>query len=302
MMTPRGIARNHITRNTAVLDPQGSGARHNWSAFPRRAVVTIAPVPFTISHAAAVLPLGRTRLPMAALMIGSMAPDFAYFLPTELGLPTGAGLLSHSVSGLFSFCWPVALCVWLLFVYLLEAPTRALLSDGWQAAFPRSDRALTPRNLALASIAVIIGATTHLLWDSFTHANTPMVDQIPLLESNSVQLFGKHFPLYRFLQHLSTVVGLIALAGWAARRRKSVAATGEAASRAPAASHAERIVALLGLLTLSGTLAVFGYVTQAALPFGRRLFHFAIGGMTGWALAWIVIAIILQLRWRQRQG
>src|SRR3954469_7753504 len=108
------------------------------------------PVPFTISHAAAVLPLGRTRLPMAALMIGSMAPDFAYFLPTELGLPAGAGLLSHSVSGLFSFCWPVALCVWLLFVHVLEAPTRALLSDGWQAAFPRSDRALTPHNLALA--------------------------------------------------------------------------------------------------------------------------------------------------------
>ena len=259
------------------------------------------PVPFTISHAAAVLPLQRTRLPMAALMIGSMSPDFAYFLPTELGLPSGPGLLSHSVPGLFSFCWPVALCVWLLFVHVLETPTLALLPEGWQAAFPRSERALTLRNLALASIAVIIGAATHVLWDSFTHANTPMIEQIPLLESNSIQLFGRHFPLFRFLQHLSTVVGLVALMAWAARQ-KSAAAAGKSASREPAVSHAERIFALLVLLASSGTLAVLGYVTQGELSFGRRLFHFAIGGMTGWALGWIVIAIIFQLRWRQRRA
>jgi hypothetical protein len=254
------------------------------------------PVPFTISHAAAVLPLSRTRLPMAALMIGSMSPDFAYFLPA------GPGLLSHSVTGLFSFCWPVALCVWLLFVYLLETPTLALLPEGWQAAFPRSDHALTPRNLALASIAVILGAATHILWDSFTHANAPMVDQIPLLESSSIQLFGKQFPLFRFLQHLSTVLGLVALIGWAGWRRKHGAAAGDDATRKSAVSHGERVLALLVLLVLSATLAVFGYITQSELSFGRRLFHFAIGGMTGWALAWIAIAIFLQLRLRHRRG
>jgi hypothetical protein len=259
------------------------------------------PVPFTISHAAAVLPLSRTRLPMAALMIGSMTPDFAYFVPTELGLPAGLGLLSHSVPGLFTFCWPVALCVWLLFVHLLETATFALLPQGWQAAFPCSDGALTPRSLGLASVAVIVGAATHLLWDSFTHANTPMVDQIPLLESNSIPLFGRQFPLFRFLQHLSTVVGLVALTGWAARRRKSAAVPGGETSCGPAASHGERVLALLVLLTLSGTLAVLGYVTQGELSFGRRLFHFAIGGMTGCALAWIAIAIVLQLRLRRRR-
>lgn len=259
-------------------------------------------MPFTISHAAAVLPLSRTRLPMAALMIGSMTPDFAYFLPTELDLPAGLGLLSHSVPGLFSFCWPVALCVWLLFVHLLETPTVALLPDRWQEAFPRSDRALTLRNLALASIAVILGAATHLLWDSFTHANTPMVDQIPLLESNSIPLFGRQFPLFRFLQHLSTIVGLVALIGWAARRRKSAAAPANGTSRGPAASQGERVLALLALLASSGILAVLGYVTRGELSFGRRLFHFAIGGMTGWALAWIAIAIVLQLRLRERRG
>ena len=41
-------------------------------------------MPFTISHAAAVLPLKKSPLPLAALMIGSMSPDFSYFLPMSL--------------------------------------------------------------------------------------------------------------------------------------------------------------------------------------------------------------------------
>jgi hypothetical protein len=253
-------------------------------------------VPFTISHAAAVLPFSRTRLPLAALMIGSMSPDFAYFLPD------GPGVLSHSVPGLFSFCWPVALSAWLLFVHLLEKPTLVLLGNRWQRAFPRSDRALSPRNLALASVAVVVGAATHVLWDSFTHANTPMVEQLPLLESNTIRLFGMQFPLFRLLQHLSTVVGLLVLIGWAARRRISRAAADSDSSGEAAASRGERVFALLLLLGSSGTLAVLGYVTQGELSFGRRLFHFAIGGMSGWALAWIAIATVLQMRWRERRA
>ena len=39
-------------------------------------------MPFTVSHVAAVLPVvGRSeRLPAAALVIGSMAPDYPWFL------------------------------------------------------------------------------------------------------------------------------------------------------------------------------------------------------------------------------
>jgi len=106
-------------------------------------------MPFTISHAAAVLPLSRTGLPLAALMIGSMSPDFAYFLPN------GPGVLSHSVPGLFKFCWPTALLVWVVFVQLLETPTLALLPDGWRDVFPRSARALTVRNFALATHLIL---------------------------------------------------------------------------------------------------------------------------------------------------
>ena len=76
-------------------------------------------MPFTVSHAAAVLPLHRLskhKLPLSALMIGSMAPDFGYFFTREAGR-----LLTHSFSGLFIFALPAGLFVWFFYV---EGQTR----------------------------------------------------------------------------------------------------------------------------------------------------------------------------------
>ena len=59
---------------------------------------------------------------------------------------------------------------------------------------PAFGRKRSRRAISLwASVAVIAGAATHLLWDSFTHGNTPMVDQIPLLESTSIPLSAGSF-------------------------------------------------------------------------------------------------------------
>src|SRR5690349_19318060 len=107
-------------------------------------------MPFTVSHAAAVLPLRRFRsLPLAALMIGSMSPDFSYFTPWTLFLYT------HSIPALFWFCWPVGLALWILFVRMVETPTLALLPDSWRARFTPSERPFTVGLLARVSIAVI---------------------------------------------------------------------------------------------------------------------------------------------------
>ncbi len=40
-------------------------------------------MPFTPSHAAAVLPFLRTPLPASALVIGSIAPDLPFHLPVD---------------------------------------------------------------------------------------------------------------------------------------------------------------------------------------------------------------------------
>ena len=85
-------------------------------------------MPFTVSHAAAVLPLKNSRLPLAALMVGSMSPDFAYFLPAALSARTA----SHSLPGIFLFCLPAGLCIWQLFVQRnpFDQPFELSLFDG----------------------------------------------------------------------------------------------------------------------------------------------------------------------------
>ena len=86
-------------------------------------------MPFTVSHAAAALPvrLFSRRLPLAALMVGSMAPDFAFFVPFA---PYRSS--THSIPGLFWFCLPVGFVVWAVVVRWMEHPTMALLPDAWR--------------------------------------------------------------------------------------------------------------------------------------------------------------------------
>lgn len=66
-------------------------------------------MPLTFAHPAAVLPtsrsLGRFGV-LSALVIGSMAPDFVYFVP--LGIH---GSESHSIRGLIWFCVPSGMLV-----------------------------------------------------------------------------------------------------------------------------------------------------------------------------------------------
>jgi hypothetical protein len=128
-----------------------------------------------------------------------------------------------------------------------------------------------------------------------------VVDRLTFLESASVELFGKQFPLFRFLQHVSTVVGLAVLAAWLVNLKKTPAES-DPGARVFAATRGERVSALLLMLALSAILGIGGYLDVPELSFGRRLFHGAIGGMTGSALAWITIAIFLQLRLRARRG
>ena len=74
-------------------------------------------MPFTPSHAVAILPFARTPLPAAALVIGSMAPDLQYFVP--LGLTRHA---SHSWPGIITIDLPIGIAALLLWVFLLRGP------------------------------------------------------------------------------------------------------------------------------------------------------------------------------------
>lgn len=72
-------------------------------------------MPFTFCHPAIILPLtkiSRNRLSATGLIIGSMSPDFEYFIKMRLESVHG-----HSFSGLFYFNLPLTLL--LVFVFHL---------------------------------------------------------------------------------------------------------------------------------------------------------------------------------------
>jgi hypothetical protein len=254
-------------------------------------------MPFTISHAAAALPvhaLSKARLPLAALMVGSMAPDFAYFLPWDF-----VRVETHGLIGLFAFCLPVGLPAWLFYVLLLERPTLAFLPESWRTRVHPSGP-LNPRALLMGCVAIVIGAITHLVWDAFTHASTPVVNALPGFRSALLEVDGVYVPLYFALQVVSSVIGLVALLVWASRIRRRVRLPHEAqvARMMPAVTGFERVLALMfaGAMSVAG--GFFNVARTEGLSGDSAHFYLLIGGMCGAAVAWSMLAVAIRFRAR----
>jgi hypothetical protein len=170
-------------------------------------------VPFTLAHPAAILPLRRFRpLRTAPLILGAMAPDFRGYLPWSV---RSAVPNTHTLRASVLVCLP--LCLGLLgALYLLREPLTALLSARarWlclSAIEPFGRRASA---WLLAPLAILIGIWSHLLWDSFTHANGWMVRHYAWLHAQLPIGGGSYTPVNRVLQYLSSIAGLAVVAVW----------------------------------------------------------------------------------------
>lgn len=186
-------------------------------------------MPWTFAHPAAVLPLRRWshRLPFAGLVLGSMAPDFGYYV--------GAFDLAHHAHqplGWFTLCLLPGLAIaWLLhtwrarFIALLPQPHRGALAaafltaaaspaDGGPAAVARAGHGLP---WLATSAAVVLGAATHTVWDAFTHSHGFAVRAWSGLQQPLVEFGGRRLFVYNTLQHASTLVGVGCLL-WVYRR------------------------------------------------------------------------------------
>jgi len=67
---------------------------------------------------------------------------------------------------------------------------------------------LAPRAILSLFCSVLIGAATHIVWDSFTHIHGRAVDSVPLLSSDLVSVGRVDLKVYKFLQYFSSVAGL----------------------------------------------------------------------------------------------
>jgi hypothetical protein len=169
-------------------------------------------MPCTFSHPLAVVPLSwlcPARLNLAGLVIGSMTPDFGYYL-RQFALATYA----HSLPGTFAVCLPTGLLALLLF-HLLRLPLCSLPPQPHRGALLPSART-RPRwsitGAIKASLSILIGAWTHTFWDSFTHDGAWAVQRIPWLRASLIEVGGTVLPTAYVLQQLSTLLGGLGLA------------------------------------------------------------------------------------------
>lgn len=219
-------------------------------------------MPWTFAHPAAVLPLrtvSRGRLNFAALVVGSLSPDFGYYIG-QFGIAT----LAHSSSGLFLVCLPTGVLA-LFMVRTLRQPVCFLLPQPHRsviATLPEIEPFKSASSIVLMAVSVLLGAFTHVVWDSFTHASGWMVSHTHLLQRDLV-LFGEEaVPIYHVLQHVSTLFGtavlLIAYAAWLRRTREEIVPT-------LPESNGWRYALLGGLVVVSLSIAVpFAFIHSAS--------------------------------------
>jgi hypothetical protein len=169
-------------------------------------------MPFTISHAAAVLPfarpLARWRL-LSAAVIGSMVPDFGLFFPWR-----PARFETHSLDALLTFCLPVGLASYWVFQLLLRRPIMELLPPGAYARWQSSQAPADYRSLkqwVSAACGLLAGSITHLVWDGFTHTGGRGVRMLPILEEPVAYIDGHQLRGLQLMQDLNSLIGLIAV-------------------------------------------------------------------------------------------
>ncbi|MFI5867889.1 DUF4184 family protein [Streptomyces sp. NPDC051546] len=165
-------------------------------------------MPFTLSHAAAVLPAfrrsGRARGPLvgSALVLGSFAPDTFYFADAVVSGLRPYGTFTHSLPGVLTadaLLTAVLAGCWLL----LREPLIALLPGARQGRVHSFVRGEEWRGRRLPSLALwfylsaVIGSLTHVVWDAFTHVDRFGTRTLP--ELGEPLAFG--LPLYSYLQY-----------------------------------------------------------------------------------------------------
>lgn len=254
-------------------------------------------MPLTPAHTAAapllrrlIRPFGGT-MPLSALVIGTMTPDFAYLIRLNPG-----GGPWHTPLGLLEFCLPVGLATWWVFRIIIGPALLRLLPPGLGvAARTRVTPGPTLRLIPGAIVAVLLGAVSHDLWDSFTHESRWGVRQIPALDI-PVRLGGtESVPGYAILQYASSAIGLfvVGVIIW-----RWVAAHPKADRHVPMGQRAWRLreVSVLVLVGVAGAVLNASRDHQPGLEWLLGLA--AVGGMSALAVALFAYGIIDSIRQR----
>ena len=163
-------------------------------------------MPFTFCHPAIILPLSKSqKLSTSALIFGSTAPDFEYFLRMDM-----IRTHSHDFWAMFYFNLPLTLGLFFIFQSIVKVP---LINNLPHFLFSRFSRFIItkPNYTTVTSIfwiclSAIIGIFSHLLWDSFTHKEGFFEGYFSFL-LQEFYFMGKSRIVFQFLQMISSILG-----------------------------------------------------------------------------------------------
>ncbi|MGY0487159.1 DUF4184 family protein [Streptomyces sp. WG-D5] len=173
-------------------------------------------MPFTISHAAAVLPFvrrdgsGRGPLVPALLVAGSFAPDLTYYAAGAVPGAMEFGAFTHSFTGVLTVDVGVALALLGLW-RLVRDPLLGLVPGR---ARGRLATVVRPRPRTgwwplWWYVSAAFGATTHVVWDAFTHPGRWGTRVLPVLADSFAGA-----PLYWYVQYAGSALALAVLAAF----------------------------------------------------------------------------------------
>ncbi len=154
--------------------------------------------------------LPRRWFSLTGLVVGSIAPDCEYFLRMKV-----SSNYSHTIGGLFWFNLPLSLVLAFLFHHLVRNSLfdnlPPVLQNRLSAYKEFSWNTYFKGNWLMVCISILVGAASHLLWDSFTHEYGYFVSVLPVL-AEKVNISGASLPVFKILQHTSTLIGAIVIA------------------------------------------------------------------------------------------
>lgn len=165
-------------------------------------------MPFTFSHPAIVLPLtffSRKWYSFTGLVIGSIVPDFEYFLRMRIQSD-----YSHTFLGLFWFDLPLGIILAFVFHNLVRDSLIDNLPYSFKTRLVKYKSLRWNKyfriNWLVVITSILIGVISHLFWDSFTHDNGYFVQIMPILKE-TIDWNGMQISNLKILQHSSTLFG-----------------------------------------------------------------------------------------------
>jgi hypothetical protein len=232
-------------------------------------LITSLRMPFTVSHAAAVLPFRKLNLVWSAFIIGSMAPDFPYII----GKVDYRGF-GHHFPAVVWFTIPAAFFALWMFHNVIKRPIVGMMPVGMQV---RLQSELRPFPFGGASrfltilVSIVLGTATHIAWDAVTHSYTWAYYHLSWLRGWAHVPFIGVMPVTSALQYGSSVLGLLALANWVLLWYRHTPEPDRAFMSAPKSHFALAV----GMFAIAGTVALIRALIVVGVPaFRANANHF----------------------------